>query len=190
MQSLFKHSLCSFLFVRCHQVYYFIIILSRLYTVFPCSTHTGSNLYVCAACITCSCSVCTLVCCTLLLFSLSLSLSLTHSLSHAFITSALSLSNTHMLIQDRSNVHKGNRGSPVSGLTQLGSSATMMPHGSYEITSSLHHHLPYGTIMRPPAIHHMTPHMGRLTNDLGPPIFMPCKYSAVGRAIDCINVSV
>ena len=80
-------------------------------------------------------------------------------------------------IQDRSNVHKGNRGSPVSSLPQLGPSAAMMPHGSYEITSSHHlrHHIPYGAIIRPPAIHHMTPHLGRVSNDLGPPIFMPCE---------------
>ena len=96
-------------------------------------------------------------------------------------------------VQDRSNVHKGNRGSPVSNLPpQLGSSAAaaaaaaaMMPHASYEIASSrhMHHHHPlqYGAIIRPPAAihHHMSPHLGRVTtNDLGPPIFMPCEWSA------------
>ena len=88
--------------------------------------------------------------------------------------------------QDRSNVHKGNRGSPVSNLAppQLAAAAAaaMMPHGSYDIASSHHmhphHHLQYPAIIRPPpTIHHMSPHLGRVTNDLGPPIFMPCEYS-------------
>ena len=69
-------------------------------------------------------------------------------------------------VQDRSNIHKGSRGSPVSSLPQLGPSAAMMPHGSY---------ISYGPIIRPPHIHHMPPHLGRVTNDLGPPIFMPCE---------------
>jgi hypothetical protein len=94
--------------------------------------------------------------------------------------------------QDRSNVHKGNRGSPVSNLgpPQLGSAAAvaaaaaMMPHASYEIPSSHHmrphHPLQYSAIIRPPpTIHHMTPHLGRVTNDMGPPIFMPCEYNYI-----------
>ena len=77
----------------------------------------------------------------------------------------------------------------MSSLSQLGppapAAAMMPPHGSYEITSSphpLHHHIPYGAIIRSPSIH-MPPHIGRMTNDLGPPIFMPCKCNNQVRVV-------